>query len=57
MVIWMAIGIMDDSREILLNAIRPYRMGVPRSRALNMTQSMHHIIGYLLIEAQRGLEV
>ena len=47
---------MDNNEKTLLNAVRPYGMKVPSSRALNISKSLHLTISYLLIGEQKDLE-
>ena len=48
MVTWKGQGVTGGSEETLLSAIRPCGMGVPLSKALDMSESPHITIGYLL---------
>ena len=41
-------GVTGGGKETPLNAVRPCRMGVPPSEALDMSGSLHLTIGYLL---------
>ena len=47
---------MDCDREILLSIIRLNRMCVPPNEALDMNESSHQSIGYLLTDEQKDLE-
>ena len=49
--------VMGGSAETPLSALRPYRVGVPSSGALNMNTSPHLIICYLLKSERGGLGV
>ena len=48
MVTWKFQGVTGDGEETPLSAVRPYRMGVLPSEALDMSGSLDLIIGYLL---------
>ena len=39
---------MDGSKEIPINVVRPYEMGVLPNRALDMSESRYLTIGYLI---------
>ena len=41
-------GVTGGGEETPLSVVRPCRMGVPPSKALNMSGGLHLIIGYLL---------
>ena len=48
MVTWEGQGVTGGGKETPLSAVRPCRMGVPPSEALDMNGSPHLTIGYLL---------
>ena len=48
---------MDNGEETPISAVRLYRMGIPPNRASNMNESLYLIIGYLLRDDYRELEV
>ena len=50
-------GIMDDGEVKSLSVIRLYGMGVSANGALEINQSLHLIISYLLKGEQRELGV
>ena len=56
MVTWKGHGVTSGGEETLLSAVRPCRMGVPPSEALDMSGSPHLTIGYLLKIGYRDLE-
>ena len=48
MVIREGQGVTGGGKETPLSAVRPCRMGIPSSKALDMNESPHLTIGYLL---------
>ena len=50
------IKVTNGSEEIPLSAVRPCRLGVPPSGVLNMSESLHLTIGYLLKNKRKDLE-
>ena len=49
-------GIMDDSKETPLSAVRPREMEVSPSGTFDMNESSHLTIGYLLRSEHENLE-
>ena len=56
-VIWEGQRIVGGGEEIPLSAVRPCGMKVPPNLALNMSESLYLIIGYLLRDEHRRLGV
>ena len=48
--------VMDDDEEIPLNVVKPFDMGVPHTKALDISESSHLTTGYLLRDKLRNLE-
>ena len=49
--------VIDSGEKTPLSVIRPCAMGVPSSGALNMSESSHLIIGYLLKDEYKALGI
>ena len=49
-------GVTIDSKETPQSEIRPYKMGIPPSGTLDMNESPHLMISYLLRDERRDLE-